>query len=631
MTSRPSRLVSAVRAALVVAVACVATLGGAAAAQGAILQADFHFNNTRAAPTGQVMSDIGLGNAFALESVDGGLARPVLTFPAGNGLSLPTAGLAPSGSYSVVMLFRLDPAASRRKLLDFTGGTADAGLYLCDGELLLESLAATPCPGGTGLPDESFVQVVLTRDGGTGQVLGYLDGVEQVSGAPTPGPVMLGPEVRFFMDDDVPPANEHAAGAVARIRIYDGVLSMDELNSLGRVDLDPPDTTIDSAPPPLSSDMTPTFAFSSPDSGARFECRHHGVADPVPGFGACPPSGTLDTLADGTYVFAVRAIDAAGNPDNSPASQTFTVDATAPDTSIASGPAGPTNDATPEFAFAGTEAGSFECRYHPIGDAPPAFAPCSSPHSLGPLADAGYVFEVAATDAAGNRDGSAATRTFTVDTTAPATEITGGPGDTTSAIAVFLFSAPGAAGFSCRLDDGAWRPCSSPESYTGLSPGRHHFEVRAVDEAGNEDATPATHDWQVLRPGLVIPGTLQQATALARELVQMRRALSKIRLRTLGRRRAVTLRGFDALTGGTVEVRVTDRLRRKRGRRRVTLLRGKREIPRAGRYPVRARVTTKGRNLARRRRTTLPVELRLSFTDLAGRSLWATAKLALRP
>ena len=80
-----------------------------------------------------------------------------------------------------------------------------------------------------------------------------------------------------------------------------------------------------------------------------------------------------------------------------------------------------------------------------------------------------------------------------------------------------------------------------------------------------------------------------------------------------------------------MEVRSRARPRnRPRPRRRwVPALKGEREVPGAGRHPVRARVTKKGRRLARRRRS-LPMELRLTFTDLAGRSLWATAKFKLR-
>jgi hypothetical protein len=277
---------------------------------------------------------------------------------------------------------------------------------------------------------------------------------------------------------------------------------------------------------------------------------------------------------------------------------------------------------------------SFECRFPPILPGPD-FTSCPSRLSLKdgeyaiPLEEGDYLVEVRAVDAAGNEDPSPATQSFTVDTVPPETQITGGPGDTTDATAVFRFSAPGAVSTSCRLDGGAWDPCGSPQTYSGLSLGGHRFEVTATDAAGNQDPTPAEHAWQVLRPGLVIPGTAKLATALARELVQIRRALSKMRLRALARRRTILFKTFDALTAGTVEIRARARVRQGARRRWIATLKGKREVPGAGRHRVRAKVTNKGRRLARRRRS-LPLELRLSFTDRAGRSLWATSKLTLR-
>src|SRR5215204_3973600 len=66
--------------------------------------------------------------------------------------------------------------------------------------------------------------------------------------------------------------------------------------------------------------------------------------------------------ADGSYTIRVRARDLAGNLE-APASRTFTIDTTPPDTSIDSGPTNPTNDQDPSFAFSGGPGGvSFECR-----------------------------------------------------------------------------------------------------------------------------------------------------------------------------------------------------------------------------------------------------------------------------
>jgi hypothetical protein len=288
---------------------------------------------------------------------------------------------------------------------------------------------------------------------------------------------------------------------------------------------------------------------------------------------------------------------------------------------ITAGPSGPTNDNTPTFEFSPAVA---ECKLPPLL---PDFSACESPFRVGeaeytiPLSDGDYLFEV--------RAGGTDSQPFTVDTMPPETQITGGPGDTTDATAVFFFSAPGAISTFCRLDGGALEPCQAPKTYPGLSLGGHRFEVTSVDAAGNQDPTPAEHTWQVLRPGLKIPGTVRLAKSLARELVQIRRALSKIRLRALARKRTIVFRSFDALTAGTVEIRARARVRQGARRRWITVIKGKREVPAAGRHRVRATVTKKGRRLARRHRS-LPLELRLSFADLARRSLWATSKLTLK-
>jgi CSLREA domain-containing protein len=52
--------------------------------------------------------------------------------------------------------------------------------------------------------------------------------------------------------------------------------------------------------------------------------------------------------------------------------------------------------------------------------------------------------------------------------------------------------------FQCGLDGKRFRKCHSPQIYTGLKPGKHVFEVRAVNAAGAADPTPAKLKFTVL-------------------------------------------------------------------------------------------------------------------------------------
>lgn len=86
------------------------------------------------------------------------------------------------------------------------------------------------------------------------------------------------------------------------------------------------------------------------------------------------------------------------------------------------------------------------------------------------------------------------------DMTPPETVIDSGPsGKTKSRSASFAFSSsePGST-FECRLDGGSFAPCASPHR-VGVNRGRHGFEVRARDAAGNLDSTAAAREWTVKR------------------------------------------------------------------------------------------------------------------------------------
>jgi CSLREA domain-containing protein len=254
------------------------------------------------------------------------------------------------------------------------------------------------------------------------------------------------------------------------------------------VDTTPPETTVGAGPSGLTNDATPTFTFSS-EPGTTFACR----VDAAP-FAACGSPLTTALLGEGAHTFEVQATDEAGNVDSTPASRSFTVDTIAPETSIDGGPNGLTNDSTPTFSVTADESAvSFECRVDTA-----AFAPCTSSHTTASLTEGVHTFEARAADAAGNSDGSPASRSFTVDTTAPETTIDSGPDGLTKATsASFAFSSEPAAIFACSLDGGELAPCDSPQPFDALGDGPHTFEVRATDTAGNTDPTPASRAWTV--------------------------------------------------------------------------------------------------------------------------------------
>ena len=71
---------------------------------------------------------------------------------------------------------------------------------------------------------------------------------------------------------------------------------------------------------------------------------------------------------------------------------------------------------------------------------------------------------------------------------------------TTKRKAKFSFSSTETgSSFKCKLDRKAFKPCSSPRTVK-VKPGKHTFQVAAVDSAGNRDLSPAKFSWKVLKP-----------------------------------------------------------------------------------------------------------------------------------
>jgi uncharacterized delta-60 repeat protein len=94
------------------------------------------------------------------------------------------------------------------------------------------------------------------------------------------------------------------------------------------------------------------------------------------------------------------------------------------------------------------------------------------------------------------------------DSTPPETTITSGPsGITTTTTPTFAFSSSEVgSSFQCRIDGASFASCSSPYTIPAVAEGAHVFEVRAIDQAGNNDPTPATSSFTVDLPDPPIQG-----------------------------------------------------------------------------------------------------------------------------
>jgi hypothetical protein len=99
---------------------------------------------------------------------------------------------------------------------------------------------------------------------------------------------------------------------------------------------------------------------------------------------------------------------------------------------------------------------------------------------------------------------STSSLTYVEDSTAPETTIGSGPSGTVPAGASVRFefssSEPGSR-FECHLHAPGFQACSSPATFPALAAGSSarnaQLQVRAIDRAGNEDATPAARGYAI--------------------------------------------------------------------------------------------------------------------------------------
>ena len=262
------------------------------------------------------------------------------------------------------------------------------------------------------------------------------------------------------------------------------------------VDLTMPTVLLSSNPASITSNLNANFVFSAADTGgatvANIKCQVDGGA-----FADCTSPLSL-TLTSGSHSLSIKSTDSAGNI-SATTTYSWIIDTTAPTVSIASKPASLTNSQAASFTFSASDTGGgtiagYECKLDSA-----VFGACSSTPSYASLTAGSHTFSVRVTDTASNVS-AVASYTWTVDLTTPLASITTNPASVTNATsASFSFSAnppPSGSitGYLCNLDSAGFSSCTSPKSYGSLVQGSHVFQVRSVDNNGNQSGS-ATYSW----------------------------------------------------------------------------------------------------------------------------------------
>ena len=279
-------------------------------------------------------------------------------------------------------------------------------------------------------------------------------------------------------------------------------------------------TVVDTTPPTIAGMPENITAEATGPTGAVVSWTAPTASDIVDGAVAVictPPSGS--TFAIGTHPVECKATDAAGN--FSTASFTVTVqDTTAP--TISGMPA--------NITLEGNTLGGANVTW----PAPTASDIVDPSVTVNCVPASGSLFGLGTTTVnctskdAANNTGSASFTVTVVDTTAPDTTITSNPPNPSNSFsATFAFTgsdivtAASNLTFECQLDGGGFASCTSTTTYNGLISGSHTFEVRARDQAGNTDPTPASYTWMVNAPPENVQATPSPASINEGDTVQL--------------------------------------------------------------------------------------------------------------
>ena len=219
-----------------------AAIGFSGAGSAAVLVASYGFNNTLGADQSGVASLVAidpLGAASFQTALVNGQNQQVYTWGGSGssptlqgGLSLDATGLTSYDNYSLEMVFRFNElpqfGGGWRRIVDTQNRQSDNGFYVDPNNVLQVYPVVS---GATVFTTGDFHNVVMTNFvvNGVREVKAYLDGVLELQSntdqlnldnLSNPGHLL-----HFFVDNLAGPAQqEWAAGSIASLKVYDGII-----------------------------------------------------------------------------------------------------------------------------------------------------------------------------------------------------------------------------------------------------------------------------------------------------------------------------------------------------------------------------------------------------------------------
>lgn len=287
-----------------------------------------------------------------------------------------------------------------------------------------------------------------------------------------------------------------------------------------------PKTTITEGPEGITTQTTVTFTWTGSDNNTSpkdlsYAYFLEGKETNYSSFSS-QTTQTYPNLPLGNYTFRVKARDKDNYEDPTPAERSFTIKEPGgePETTILDGPSGvitQTNSVTFTWTGEDDETSVSELTYsYRLSGYETTDSPFSSKTSVSynNLPRGAYTFYVTAKDGDGLKDPTPAKRSFSIDFTPadavpPETTITEGPTGTITTTEV-TFKWTGLDDVTPVADlkyrymlegvDNDYNSINSDllKTYRDLPLGSYTFKVKAVDKAGNEDATPAERSFSIV-------------------------------------------------------------------------------------------------------------------------------------